>query len=320
MDNVSCFSSESWTMSRVFYFNLTYECNYRCRYCFSHTTQKGVMREVVDIFRFRDILHRNSVGLGDRIVLNGGEPTRHSKFLSILDHALSTGAEVVVYTNGSAFADAIYANEVGSMGKFRITIPFHGGERLHDYVTGVNGSWRMACRAVANLSGNGAKSMLEPKFIISELAAAQGLDILNFLTNNLCEDSTPCDVVIAGQVNTKVAVSSGIVVRHRKKQMCYAEEQILRCSTHIPVKFYDLPICFASEAFFGKLLCSSDVRDAPCELYFTDGMIGPKVVRLSKNLRKRMCKHCKLSNICTSILNSYFVTYFDGSSFTRIME
>lgn len=72
-------------MKRVFYFNITYRCNYRCRYCFSHTTHGSVQRRDIDLSSFKESLSRFRVGTGDRIVLNGGEPTLHKNFMEIIN-------------------------------------------------------------------------------------------------------------------------------------------------------------------------------------------------------------------------------------------
>ena len=306
-------------MSRVFYFNLTYRCPYSCRYCFSHTTSNHGNRRDIDLIRFKEDLLENNIGRNDRIVLNGGEPTVHPDFMEILDASISSGAEVVLYTNGAAFSDELFSRDALSIGSFRVTIPIHGDELLHDYITQREGSWKAVSMAITNICRTGRMNCLEPKFIVSDLMSASRFDVLGYLKASVIRWSALCGVVIAGQVNTATAIKNRIVVSDWISLMHYAEQEIHRCQTVICTKFFDLPLCYSSKEF--QMMLKMHVRhEVNPTLYFSDGLIRPKVIKLRNADRLTECKKCSLRHACISISSNYYVSALDGNTFFKTME
>ncbi len=306
-------------MNRVFYFNLTYRCPYSCRYCFSHTTSNQGNRCDIDLMRFKEDLLENDVGRNDRIVLNGGEPTVHPDFMGILDASISSGAKVALYTNGAAFSDEYFSRDALSIGNFRVTIPIHGDESLHDYITQREGSWKAASMAIKNICRTDRMNCVEPKFIVSDLMAASRFDILGYLKASVIRLSALCDVVVAGQVNTSTAIRNCITVSNWVSLMHYAEQEIDRCRNVACTKFFDLPLCYSSERFQEMLRIHVRHEDNP-PLYFSDGIIRPKVMKLCDGNRFTRCGKCSLRYVCTSISSNYYVSALDGNTFFRTME
>lgn len=306
-------------MNRVFYFNLTYRCTYSCRYCFSHTTSNHINRCDIDFMRFKEDLLEYDVGRNDRIVLNGGEPTMHPDFMEILDASISSGANIVLYTNGVAFSDVYFARDALSIGSFRVTIPVHGDEPLHDYITQRAGSWKATCAAIKNICRTGKTNCLEPKFIVSDLMAASRFDILRYIKASVITWAALCDVVITGQVNTPTAIRNRIKVSDWGSLMHYAEQEIDQCRNVACTKFFDLPLCYSSERFQAMLKTPIGRENNPI-LYFSDGIIRPKVVKMCNDRRFIRCGKCSLRHVCTSISSNYYVSALDRNSFFRAME
>lgn len=306
-------------MKRVFYFNITYRCNYRCRYCFSHTTHGSVQRHEIDLSNFKESLSQFCVGKGDRIVLNGGEPTLHTKFMEIVNVSLDTCSEVVLYSNGAVLSDQGFAQELFSRKGLRVTIPIHGDEEVHDYVTQCQGSWSRASQAISNISSFGSKKCLEPKFIISDMMAMKAFDTRNFLVSTVDNWETVCDVVIAGQVNTFKARKNGACSHDAVERMSYAEREIIKTSSEMWTKFYDLALCRCSEGFRQRF-SGLRVFDPDIEIYFSDGNCPPCLRTLPKTARLKDCRLCHLRHVCTSICNSYCVTQIYKDVIERTLE
>lgn len=306
-------------MKRVFYFNITYRCNCRCRYCFSHTTNGSVRRRDIDLLSFKESLSQFNIGEGDRIVLNGGEPTLHKNFMEIVNISLDTCSEVVLYSNGTAFSDRGFAQELFSKKGLRVTIPIHGDEVSHDYVTQCIGSWNKTRRAISNISAYGSRQCLEPKFIVSDVMAMKAFDTREFLLSMVDNWDTVCDVVIAGQVNTFKAKRNGACARDSKERMRYAEREIIKNSSEILTKFYDLALCLCSAGFRQRF---SGLRtfDPDFEIYFSDGNCRPCLRTLPKTARFNDCRSCHLRYVCTSICNSYCVTQIYKKVIERTLE
>lgn len=308
-------------MKRVFYFNITYRCNHRCLYCFSHTTaDNSEQRQDIDLSIFKETLSRYKVGVGDRIVLNGGEPTLHKNFRDIVDVALKACSEVVLYSNGVAFADLGFAKEIFSNQGLRITIPIHGDEAIHDYITQRCGSWRKTSLAISNISSCGCDLCLEPKFIVSDMMAKKAFDTRKYLLSTVNQWETIYDVVIAGQVNTYNAKRNSFCSSDSVFRMGYAEREIIKNCLDIWIKFYDLALCKCSESFRERFDGECVQPDPDYEIFFVDGNCLPQLRTLPTAERFSDCKCCPLKYVCTSICNSYCVTRIFKNRIERVLE
>lgn len=88
-------------MKRIFYFNITYGCNSKCIYCYSHNTQHiSKTFNEMSANDFFEYLAEFKIGHDDRVIINGGEPFLHSEIDSILRGLLIYDCEVLIYTNG----------------------------------------------------------------------------------------------------------------------------------------------------------------------------------------------------------------------------
>lgn len=103
-------------------FELTYRCNFSCRYCYIPPKYKSKpelkTKEIFSIFE--QLRGAGCFYLG----LTGGEPFMRRDIMDILLFAKRCGLQVIIYTNGSLIDDKIAA-ELGrlSLNKVDITIP-----------------------------------------------------------------------------------------------------------------------------------------------------------------------------------------------------
>jgi sulfatase maturation enzyme AslB (radical SAM superfamily) len=279
-----------------------------------------VQRQDIGLSCFKESLSRFDVGVGDRIVLNGGEPTLHKNFKEIVEASLKTCSEVVLYSNGQAFADIGFAKEIFSNQRLRITIPIHGDEKIHDHITQCYGSWKKTSLAISNISSCGCGVCLEPKFIVSDMMAKNVFDTRKYLLSFVKQWETISAVVIAGQVNTYTARENSFCSSDSEFRMGYAEREIIKNCSDIRVKFYDLALCKCSENFRQQFYEKHVAPDPVFEIFFADGNIIPQLRTLPTMERFKKCKNCSLKYVCTSICNNYCVTQIFKSRIDRILE
>lgn len=139
---------------RVFYFNVTYRCNSNCIFCaadhpLSHNNNEMSLQE------FTNVLNINRVGAGDRVIVNGGEPTVHHDFFGLLDAIQERNATIDLFTNGVRLKDKEMAHKLLSYRKLHIRIPLFGGTaEFHDKVTGCPGNFAATTAALDIISKN----------------------------------------------------------------------------------------------------------------------------------------------------------------------
>jgi MoaA/NifB/PqqE/SkfB family radical SAM enzyme len=126
---------------------LTRVCNQRCLFCHDRDAQDGTFASWDSI--------RKSLGAGRaeglrRVVLSGGEPTVHPRYLDVVALASDLGYEhVQTITNGRRFCYPGFLDAAAARGLREITFSLHGHTpALHDGLTRVPGSFIQAVTAL----------------------------------------------------------------------------------------------------------------------------------------------------------------------------
>jgi radical SAM protein with 4Fe4S-binding SPASM domain len=77
-----------------------YNCNLRCRYCYSYDRREGLDIQM-SIEAARDVIDQGvKLGLRSIVYLGGGEPLVYNHFWPFMDYVSSQGVIPVVFTNG----------------------------------------------------------------------------------------------------------------------------------------------------------------------------------------------------------------------------
>lgn len=119
---------------------LTYECNNRCIFCLDSDTHDGEMRDPEDVKR--QILDGRRKG-ATRLILSGGEPTIHPRFVDFVRLGRLAGyRRVQTVTNGRLFSYGDFFERCMDAGLQEITFSIHGpNARVHDALVGVKGAY-----------------------------------------------------------------------------------------------------------------------------------------------------------------------------------
>lgn len=290
-------------MKRIFYFNITYRCNQKCRFCFSHTTSLNKFRRDVSVLAFKTILRQ--ITSNDRLILNGGEPTLHSNFVMFLALSKNIGVETVIYSNGGAFENEKLCEYVKYYQPSRITIPIHGNMARHDYITQTPNSYKRTCCGIENLLNRNIP--LELKFIITRETVDTQFDILHWLVTNGFKKTK--QLVIAGQVNTSLCRLYNLQFEQDKEFGLYVSKQLVCLLNHgYTIKLYD--ICFRnlSRDVWSLIKETYDAtkNDHFSDFYFFDGVLtcGRKI---NYNKCPKECLQCVFNVYCRKITASYLV-------------
>lgn len=78
---------------------LTYRCNLHCDYCYVKGLEKDIPDEI-SLFDFKKVICWLKKQNRNKIMLFGGEPTQHTKFIEILDLCYKQNLEFCLATNG----------------------------------------------------------------------------------------------------------------------------------------------------------------------------------------------------------------------------
>ncbi|MFA5139925.1 MAG: radical SAM protein [Elusimicrobiota bacterium] len=139
---------------------LAFACNNRCVFCLD-----GDQNDPGKAVSMKDILGRLRKGRSQgltRVVLSGGEPTLHPRFIELVRKAKAMGyTHAQVITNGRRFCYPGFLDQCVEAGLREVTFSMHGHTRqLHDKLVGVPGAF---VQAIAGLSA----ALKKPRLIVS---------------------------------------------------------------------------------------------------------------------------------------------------------
>ncbi|MFH1434776.1 MAG: radical SAM protein [Pseudomonadota bacterium] len=133
---------------------LTKTCNNHCVFCLDSECHDGTSLEPEAVLQdVRKGLARGAT----RLILSGGEPAIHPRFIDILRKSSALGyGWIQAISNGRRFAYQEFARRAVQSGLREVTISMHGHDaRSHDAQTMVPGSFDQSVRGIANLQQTG---------------------------------------------------------------------------------------------------------------------------------------------------------------------
>jgi MoaA/NifB/PqqE/SkfB family radical SAM enzyme len=170
-------------------------CNNRCVFCVSGqltSQRKAPILDAADIVRALDSAWAEGYR---RVTLLGGEPTIQPFFMEVLRHAVETGFEVVIFSNGSKPGRTNLIDEVAATGgRIEWRFSFQGATReAHERTTRRKGSFAQLVRSVDRARALGHKVTVNmcvvqqnhdsvdrfPELLVPRGVAALHLDMLN---------------------------------------------------------------------------------------------------------------------------------------------
>ncbi len=133
---------------------LTYDCNDRCIFCLDSDTHDGEIRDPDEIRA--QILDGARKG-ATRLILSGGEPTIHPRYVDFIKLGRLAGyRKVQTVTNGRMFAYKEFITRCIDAGLGEITFSIHGpNARIHDALVGVRGAFEQEVQGLRHALDDG---------------------------------------------------------------------------------------------------------------------------------------------------------------------
>jgi MoaA/NifB/PqqE/SkfB family radical SAM enzyme len=157
---------------------LTNTCNNHCRFCHDNLVQDGTMRPEEKI---KTQIRREFEDGAKRLILSGGEPTIHPKFVNFISFAKDLGYSwVQVVTNGRMFSYPGFTHKAVQAGLDEVTFSMHGQDaRMHDHLVGVEGAFEQSMRGLANVQAT-AKIVVSVDIVITAVNISKLSQILDY--------------------------------------------------------------------------------------------------------------------------------------------
>jgi MoaA/NifB/PqqE/SkfB family radical SAM enzyme len=294
-------------MNKSFYFNITYACNSRCIFCAARDFKLKPIPDDMTVEQFEDILQKNRVGKGDRVIINGGEPTIHDHFFLFLDLIRKRGASIILFTNGIKLKDREFVKRLMLFQPLNIRIPFFGARAIeHDALTGLKGNFDKTLQGFSNIVKNiqtGAAVQLEAKLLLCKATYKNNLAIVKLLIQ--CFHKNFYFSINPLIYSEKVLNHAELLLEtfsKMKKETRKVIELIRR--RNFVVSLNQLPFCLFYNSF--PDLFPSDAH-ALYEKWYFDTLTwdSGKKTPLGSDIQLKTCKPCKFRRACIGFYSEY---------------
>lgn len=197
---------------------MTYLCNWRCNMCFHH--RPAVHDKMAGTISARkseelstdeiECLINELAGMGVRhLSLHGGEPLIRPDFGTILEYAVMKGIHVTTFTNATLMTGEIAELLVRFMPDIGVSI--HGGEKIHDVVTGVPGSFQKSMAGLRLLQEEKRRRGSEtPRIHLACVVSSVNVEHLDEMVDVACQLGLPDFGLATPTFTSQEAVDSSL--------------------------------------------------------------------------------------------------------------
>jgi radical SAM protein with 4Fe4S-binding SPASM domain len=135
-------------------FEVTRQCNYRCRFCYNHWKANGYEYDETQTYRqtLKTLNKLFSQANIHHLAFTGGEPLLQKRLPELILKAKLNQCKATLLTNGSLLSpDTINNLKTVQIDGVQIPILSHQQE-VHDYMTQSPGSWQKSVKVIQNLN------------------------------------------------------------------------------------------------------------------------------------------------------------------------
>ncbi|MBI5537094.1 MAG: radical SAM protein [Deltaproteobacteria bacterium] len=280
-------------MANLGYMQLVRHCNQYCRICSNPETPyvldfETACREIDD-FAARDY---------EGVILTGGEPSLSEIVPQVVRYALGKGLSVRMITNGSRLADGELADRYIEAGLKHFHVSLYSSRaEVHDAITGVKGSFELACKAIDNLGARGAAVNLNS--VINRF----NCDHLDELARMIVRRFPFVDHVVINNLDPSMGrAETNREVLHRLADMEVSLTLALRILAAAGKTFRveRVPLCYMAEFAWASTETRKIIKREERMIHFLDekGTVRQTSFRHHK---APVCEVCSLDSICAGL-------------------
>jgi len=129
---------------------INFKCNNCCKFCVQGDKRHWCVDKTTN--EIKDILEDSRKGY-DEVVFTGGEPTIRPDIIDLVAYAKNLDYRILIQSNGRMFAYKDFCESLVNAGARQFALSIHGHKaELHDFLTGVKGSFKQTVAGIENLS------------------------------------------------------------------------------------------------------------------------------------------------------------------------
>lgn len=290
-----------YILFNIVYFNINFTCNNNCVFCFSHNV--GHMSREISLKKIIQSIDSISLSTNDIIVVNGGEPSLHSEFDTLLEYIMTLPCVCKIYTNGRRL------NHIGNplSNNICFIIPIHGNKMTHNFLARAEAAFEETTASLVYLNEN--KIQYSLKFIISKEMIQDKFDILKFIEHY---QLVPHEIYLSRMNVTVKSDKNQYLVPSFDEEYEYLKNQFITLSkADYKIKFLDFPPCYFNYLYAEYHLMTTKGNN----FFYNDYKhFMEKRIYKKNRLHTSECNNCKHADVCDFLSNTYYLFEYKGNS------
>lgn len=175
-----CAPTSSRVRKPIVVWNITRTCNLKCVHCYADASASKFSGEL-DWDQCKAVVDDLADYQVNALLLSGGEPMVHPKFMDLVEYATGKGLKITISTNGTRITPEI-ARKLKDYGVAYVGISLDGIGEIHDQFRGVAGSFEQAVKGFHLCSDVGQKTGLRLTLTRNNVQCIE--QILDFIDEN----------------------------------------------------------------------------------------------------------------------------------------
>lgn len=297
-------------LNKSLYIALGYSCNHNCLYCPCHVDAKfsqNVTEEQI-IEAIKSITTKTEIR---SITLSGGEPTIQRNFYGVLGYLNTTDFQINILSNSESFFDEEKVKRlISCIDKNRVCVTtaiHHIDGSIHDFVTGVDGSFARSLQGLHNLRKNDVN--VSVKCIVNKINYQVLPDYVDFVLSNFDGKVRLifCGMDYCG--NARLSAEKTLVsYKHITPYLENAIDTVEKHKNLIKVSIDELPLCLVDPYYWRYYSFNTNLG--------VSAHISPNKKESQINTIENMtsdcgkfyhkCRQCDAQNICVGTWKSAF--------------
>lgn len=312
------------------------KCNSDCKFCY----YKGLHnKDNLPIQKLKERLNKaKSYGI-DSIEFTGGEPAFRSDIFELINYAKKLGFKrLAIITNGIMFSNITFVKKIKESGLEEVKFSIHGpNPKIHDKITGVNGSFKKLINGVKNAKKLGLK--VNTSTVINQINYKHLVSISNLL---ITLNPSRVNFLLINPIINAQRLGKDIVAPYSKIEPYLHKAIDILTQNKVDIAIRYIPFCFMeghekyvrnlnqvqydpdewdylikNKIEYNKVIQILNLglgllnilkkRNMTNSNLLHNAIIQSKIFRL--NTKDKQCKVCKYNLICDGLWKSYAKLY-----------
>lgn len=269
-----------------------YKCNQNCKFC--SIKFRDYEKSFSQIIEEIDKAAKENAY---EINFTGGEPTLRKDLFKLISYAQKKAKIVRITTNGEILSYEKYTKKLVESGLKGAIFSLHSSNpKIHDFLTNVNGSWKLCIKGIKNLS-KFQNQLISINTVITKLNYKDLPNLESFLSENF-EIKTHC--IIFPTIEGNLLKNLYLLPSYEEVAPYVIKALEIARKNGVIAWAFNIPPCYLPG--YEK---ATSIMNYKTKIYWEKDVTDLDKKKKEGNIKLSECKSCKIKVLCQGIPTRY---------------